>query len=411
MDPSRVFRRTLTRRILEVSGALSLIGPVAQSGCSSEVVVGEDGDAGPTASSVGPSTGSGGTTSSAVVATTGVGGAPSTTVGAGGAGFCCGCGEMPTVCFTIDDAPCPNPAEAMSYMNLTCVAQCVELASIVSGPFEQNGQCCYEMTVGCIGRPFVVNRVATRAEAIVGDDAGWSDQDLAPTLEGLSAEIRAALARAWLDDALLEHASVASFARFAMELLAVGAPAELVAAAHRAALDEVRHAQLCFALAGAYAGAKMQPAAFPFGGSIELATDLASMAASTVVEGCVGETLAAVQAAEQLARATDPAVRAVLVIVAADEARHAELAWRAVGWALQRGGEHERRAIRNAFAGAIASASAADEAATSGLEPHGRLDAASRRALVARTLADIVVPCARALLGPAERCTADHARV
>jgi hypothetical protein len=37
--------------------------------------------------------------------------------------------------------------------------------------------------------------------------------------------------------ALFQHASVASFARFSLELLALGAPPDLVAAAHAAALD------------------------------------------------------------------------------------------------------------------------------------------------------------------------------
>ena len=53
-------------------------------------------------------------------------------------------------------------------------------------------------------------------------------------------------ARKWLAAALAEHASVASFSKFALELLAVGAPASLLQRAHQAALDEIRHAQLSF---------------------------------------------------------------------------------------------------------------------------------------------------------------------
>ncbi|WP_437625482.1 hypothetical protein [Sorangium sp. So ce1151] len=42
-----------------------------------------------------------------------------------------------------------------------------------------------------------------------------------------------------------------------------------------------------------------------------MSQDLAAVAASAAREGCVGETLAAVLAAEQLGQARDPAVRAV----------------------------------------------------------------------------------------------------
>ncbi len=60
---------------------------------------------------------------------------------------------------------------------------------------------------------------------------------------------RAALGAAWLRNALMEHASVAALARFTLELLAVGAPADLIRDSNAAASDETRHAELCFALA------------------------------------------------------------------------------------------------------------------------------------------------------------------
>ena len=403
MNPSRAFRLSLTRRILEISGALSLIAPVAASACSSEVLF--DDDEGTSSSS-----GNGGSTTTTTGITTTTTGITTTTTASGVGGstpWCCNCGQMQTVCIVGPEAGCPPSTEAMAYMEDTCLETCLDLAWVESGPFEQNGQCCYQVSVGCIGRPFVVDRVATRADAVFGAGSSWCDADLNPSLEGLSDEVRTALAAAWLDDALLEHASVAAFARFALELMAVGAPSRLVEAAHEAALDEVRHARLCFALASAYAGTAVKPAAFPFGGGVRVAADLAAMAASSVTEGCVGETLAAAQAAEQLARATDPAVRAVLAMIAKDEARHAALAWRAVGWALQRGDESVRRAVVDAFDGAIAAVLAV-ESGTSGLEAHGRLDAASQNALVRATLQEVVLPCARALLARDEMATARH---
>src|SRR6185436_14431991 len=173
----------------------------------------------------------------------------------------------------------------------------------------------------------------------------------------------------------------------------------LVEGAHRAALDEVRHARLCLALASAYAGEPAAPARFPFEGSVEVTSDLAAVAARAAREGCVGETVAAVHAAEQLSRATDPAVRAALAIIAEDEARHAELAWRAVRWAIGEGGAPVRAAVAAVFAALGPEGDAVDGAIDDDrLEAYGRIGASAARASAARALAEVVEPCARALL-------------
>ncbi|TKC97139.1 ferritin-like domain-containing protein [Polyangium fumosum] len=269
----------------------------------------------------------------------------------------------------------------------------------------QDGQCCYDVTYetcGAAGRPFIEEGRARAAMPARGLSS-WMESALpAPDLAGLSPDERALLAAAWTRDGLLEHASIASFGRFALELLAVGAPANLVTRAHEAALDEVRHARLAFALASAYAGEPLGPGAFPFvGGNLSVSADLADVAARAVREGCIGETLASLVAAEQAARATDPAVREALAAIAEDEARHAELAWRAVAWAIGSGDAAVARAVRAAFAQALA-AGASFEVQAGGagaLEAHGRPDAAVLRASMARALDEVVRPAAEALLG------------
>jgi hypothetical protein len=55
-----------------------------------------------------------------------------------------------------------------------------------------------------------------------------------------------------------------------------------------------------------------------------------------VIEGCIGETASAIEAAETLEHVTDPALRGILAGIVADERRHAELAFRFVRWALER---------------------------------------------------------------------------
>ena len=159
----------------------------------------------------------------------------------------------------------------------------------------------------------------------------WSRGAHPVTVE-LTEDDRRALAAYWLDCARLEHASVASFAKFSLDLMALGAPPELLRWSHKAGADEVDHAERCFALAGAYAGEPLAPGPLtvPDFGPV----DRARVAEALFREGCIGETLAAIDAASRLAGARDPAVRETLQIIVRDESDHAALAWRALGWLL-----------------------------------------------------------------------------
>jgi hypothetical protein len=263
-------------------------------------------------------------------------------------------------------------------------------------------QCCYELTANCCmssGRPFLIGDRPHTAEVRVAHALGWTGSEL-PRLDELDTSSRAVLAEAWLCDALLEHASVASFSRFALELLAVGAPSDLVDAAHEAARDEVRHARACFALASAYAGTELGPGPFAFGGSITIGADLAAIAASAVKEGCVGETLAAVQAAVQLDGAQDPAVRKALEEIARDEARHAELAWRFVAWAVRTGGAPVIQAVEAAFEESLTST--ASPAAPARIDEgvliaHGRALPDALRVAFAETIEGTIRPAMQML--------------
>lgn len=64
-------------------------------------------------------------------------------------------------------------------------------------------------------------------------------------------------------------------------------------------------------------------------------SDRSAMARALVREGCIGETLAAVDASARFAGATDPAVRAALARIVRDESSHAALAWRALRWMVE----------------------------------------------------------------------------
>jgi len=275
----------------------------------------------------------------------------------------------------------------------------------LSGPTMVNDQCCYQVEVGppndpncaVIGRPLVVDGRAARAPIARGDQ-GWSPGKTAPVTAALDKKTRTRLARAWADDAAYEHASVASFSKLALELLAFGAPADLVRAAHEAALDEVRHAELGFALASAYAGEAVSPGPLPEALRPDLARDLPSLAAAAVREGCVGETLAALVASAQFDVSTDAAVRSVLDGVRADEGRHAELAWRLVAWALRSGGDDVRAAVARAFDEASAELLVAEARDTWNHHAHGRLSEVEALDVRKRGLELVVKPAMSALL-------------
>ncbi len=303
----------------------------------------------------------------------GVGGAP----GSGGAGG------------TIGTFQCPQPNEIPP-----------GLCYWFEGPLEVQGDtCCYDYWEGgCCGRPFVVAGAIRRADVVERSDWSTSREDAAGGVDHETAEW---LARAWLEDARLEHASIAAFARFTLELLALGAPGDLVEKAQAAGVDEAAHARACFALASRYAGRDLGPGEMDLQG-VRLGVSLEEAAVTAVIEGCVGETVAAMLASRQLERASDPHVVSTLARIADDEAAHAELAWAFVAWAISRGGDDVVRAVARAFEASLAAPLPPSERFEGDpvlAHAHGRLTPVEQAQVRRRALLEVVRPCAAALLG------------
>lgn len=192
------------------------------------------------------------------------------------------------------------------------------------------------------GRPFLVEESARFAE--VESRRDWFEATISPNLSGLSPLERAELAAHWSRLGQMEHASIAAFARFNLQLLALGAPADLVESCNQALVDETAHARLCFAFASAYAGTKLGPSKLDMSHCFE-ETTLLSVTQLVISEGCIGETVAALEALADAERATDPVVKAALFRIASDERNHAELAYRFVRWALEQCTPQERRLL------------------------------------------------------------------
>lgn len=236
---------------------------------------------------------------------------------------------------------------------------------------------------GAGGRPFEIDGVQTHAKSVPGN--AWHD-GASPDVDDLTPIVRAHLTDRWLADAAAEHASVAAFARIALQLLALGAPPHLVERAHRAALDEIRHARLCYTLASAYAGRALTPDAFPLPPALDMQVTFAELACESFRNGCIGEAVAAAEAAWGAAHATEPVVADVLRTITADESRHAELSWEMLAFALEAGGVHARSALAAHVASTAADhvVDVVDDRAPQpdpvDLRIHGRPDAVARRA-------------------------------
>ena len=332
-----------------------------------------------------------------------------------GDGFVCRCAGdvlgpwtrcVPSTCE--DDADCKGELCQFSQSEgYDCGAEVVNGACTTPGDVCETDPPCvdtpcafvddkWQCSLVACGRPFVVDSVAVTAPICEREDWGAVMARVA-----VADELRPALAQAWMEIAAAEHASVASFARFILQLLAVGAPPTLVLAGQQALADEVEHARVAFALASQFAGRGVGPGPLPHA-SAAGAMELDTIVAAVIEEACVGETLSALEVREAAARAVDPGLRRVLGKIAADEQRHAELGWRFVQWALA-GASAERVARAQACFGRAIAAAQADaermshETGEPALREFGVIDAPLRAALWRRGLAELVLPTAAAL--------------
>lgn len=298
------------------------------------------------------------------------------------------------------DEACYLSAEAYDFAQGLDIGCCyLDAITTLCGPVEQNGACCYTIRVdgcGCDGRPLVVDGRAQVAAPALRHD--WQ-ASLSWTPPELPAAVRADAAARWTRAALDEHASIAAFARFALQLLALGAPPDLLIEAQAALADEVEHARLCFAIAAALQGRPLGPGPLPAALG-ELSTSLITFAVDTFREGCIGESMAAAIAGLAAARCSDPVLRAILERIAEDELRHAALAWRAVRWAL---GQPDADMVR----AALADVRMPELLATGDIDQLpalGRLSHREDAALVVALWREVIAPCRAALLAAPAPC-------
>ena len=145
-----------------------------------------------------------------------------------------------------------------------------------------------------------------------------------------------------------EYEAVDLFSRITSGLAVNGAPIDLVAAATRAAADEIRHADYAFRMAALLGGTddvrvevRSKRAEDRWGARLDLAT-LDLMMVDIVA---VGEALACALITASRARATDPVARALFTSILGDEVHHTRLGWYYLAWRAPRWTAAERQAI------------------------------------------------------------------
>ncbi len=261
---------------------------------------------------------------------------------------------------------------------------------------EHPGMCCYSFK-SSTGGYYKGRPLRHGDELLVASPSTRSDWGsplpaaVVAEIEALPATTRVALAEHHLHVAALEHGSIAAFAHAALDLLALGAPADLIADAHRAALDEIRHAEQCYAIASVASGAPSGPGPLPV--APPRSADPARVLRETFLDGCVGETLGSLQLAAAATACAHPALARLLGDIAEDEARHAELAFRVVAFLLRTHPalvEELRTLARDIPIGAVPPA------------PHlptvGLLDDAHQRALLMLGMDQVVSPVTELLV-------------
>jgi len=152
----------------------------------------------------------------------------------------------------------------------------------------------------------------------------------------------------WLRRSAHEEAAAAlAFAWLGDELRAHGSPLALLAKVRTARTDEQRHAEVLASFCRDRGLAVPPVTCLP-----PKHRSLLELAIENAVEGCVRETWGAMEALHQAEHAGDARFRSAFAAIAADEIRHAELAWQLHYWLLERLNASGRREVGDAMASA-----------------------------------------------------------
>ena len=152
------------------------------------------------------------------------------------------------------------------------------------------------------------------------------------------------------DMTAMETAAITAFYNLSLELEAYDAPAELIARAQQAVLEETRHSEMAALLAASFDAEMPEVTVDDF-----CLRSLYEIALENAVEGCVNETFAAACGLWQSEYAQLDVFRKVIGHITEEEMGHAALSWEIHQWIMPQLSELQQEQIRVAQAEAVES--------------------------------------------------------
>lgn len=140
----------------------------------------------------------------------------------------------------------------------------------------------------------------------------------------------------WIEKGLSEHASIATFSKFKLELMGIGAPLWLIQLANEATSDEIRHTQIAFDIANMMKRNEelcITSNDFP-SHTINIDGDWNKIALDTAIGGAFGETISALTMEMTY---DDDIINQYIYSIKMDEIRHSALAWTTIKWMIDEG--------------------------------------------------------------------------
>ena len=220
----------------------------------------------------------------------------------------------------------------------------------------------------------------------------------------LTAPERARLAETWKRRSAAEYLAVSTFSILAIDLVAAGAPADVLSHCVRAQLDEIRHAELAIRMVEIYGGSRIEPVAgmSRLPDSQEM-SKLQQAVANTLLVSCVSETYATTILTATRDLTTDPVAHAVLTSIYSDEVMHARLGWSYLRFGIDKGGQKVIEAASAMVPRAIKGVANVIERerpigeVTEAVRRHGLMTPGEERRVFSQTVREVLVPGFQAL--------------
>ena len=145
----------------------------------------------------------------------------------------------------------------------------------------------------------------------------------------------------WLEIGLAEYSSIATFARFSLELMSHGAPLWLVELSNKAQLDEIKHTKIVFEIANKLLEhinntnkSCIVPDKFPNHEMNINNDDWNKMVMDVIIGGCFGETVSALTMMKRHKIDNIKIIDKYLYEISLDEINHSSFAWIVIRWII-----------------------------------------------------------------------------